>query len=405
MRDSIKRLLLAVLLATVTALSPVAVAEEPAVVGDLGLVRSEGDFPRLETSQLMGEQESLPPRVDLGEGLPPAGHQNGQASCVGWTLGYYYKTFQEYRERGWDISSVEHQFSPAWIYNQRTTDNCEQDAGMSYYDGLRILEEKGAATLASFPYDPNNTCTQPSPNLHDEAQTYRIDSFRNVFAGAGSADMDVLKTLLADGQPIAVGVPVYDSFFAVTRDDLVVPQRGPDETLYGGHAMLVVGYDDDIGGFKTMNSWGDDWGRDGYCYLSYDFMKHDAWEGWVMKDYVASEPSFYGEVTVDGQAAEGTEVTALIEGASCATTTTESRDGAAYYSLRIPMDDPDTPEKEGGSEGDVVSFEVGSTLAEETATWEPDASISRNLSVTTGAKTEQKTEYVFVPNIFVRKGP
>ncbi len=405
MRDSIKRLLLAVLLATVAALSPVVVAEEPAVAGELGLVRSEGDFPRLETSRLMGGEESLPPRVDLGEGMPPVGSQGGQGSCVGWTLGYYYKTFQEHSERGWDISSAEYQFSPSWIYNQRTTDECEDDAGMSYYDGLRILEEQGAATLASFPYDPNDTCTQPPSSLYSEAWPYRIESFRNVFAGPGSADMDVLKTLLADGQPIAVGIPVYDSFFEVTHNDPLVPQHRSDETLYGGHAMLVVGYDDDMGGFKTMNSWGDGWGRDGYCYLSYDFMKHDVWEGWIMEDYVASGPSFHGTVTVNGEAVEE-KVAALIEGVSYATATTEMRDGVAQYSVRIPVDDPDTPEKEGGSEGDVVSFKVGATPAEETATWERDASIPLDLSASTGAKTEQKTEYVFfLPNVFVRKGP
>lgn len=405
MRDNIKKLLLIVFLVAISILdAPAVVSEEPAIESDLGLVRSKGDFPRLDLKRLV-VAKSLPSRVDLGEGLPPAGRQRGQASCVGWTLGYYYKTFQEYEERGWDISSVEHQFSPAWIYNQRTTDQCEQDRGMSYYDGLRILEEKGAATLASFPYDPEDTCTQPSSDLYDKARAYRINSFKNVFAGPGSADMDVLKTLLADGQPIAVGIPVYDSFFGVTRNDPIVPQHRADETLYGGHAMLVVGYDDDVGGFKTMNSWGGNWGKDGYCYLSYDFMKHDAWEGWIMEDHVASGALFHGTVTVDGQAAEGTEVAALINGVSYAATTTESRDGAAYYSMHIPMDDPDTSEKEGGSEGDVVSFEVGATPAKEKATWEQDTSIPLDLSASTGAPEDQEKERVFVPIVMYKTGP
>lgn len=404
MRNHIKRALLAVFVLAFSILSgPVIVAEEPSVERGLGLLRSKGDFPRLDTSRVMAE-EGLPSRVDLSGGLPTVGSQGGQASCVGWTLAYYYKTFQEYEEWDWDISSPDRQFSPAWIYNQRTTDECERDAGMSYYDGLRILEQQGAVTLASFPYDPNDSCTQPPSALYSDAWAYRVDSFKNVFAGAGAADINVLKNLLANDQPIAVGIPVYASFYEVTQSDPVVPRHRPDETLYGGHAMLIVGYDDEIGGFKTVNSWGADWGRDGYCYLSYDFMKHDAWEGWIMEDHVASGASFHGTVTVNEDAAEGAKVAALIDGVPYATNTTESRDGEAHYSVRIPVDNPNTSEKEGGAEGDVVSFQVGAARAEETATWKPGASISVDLSVSTSATGDQE-ERVFLPVVMYKTAP
>ncbi|MEA3406893.1 MAG: C1 family peptidase [Chloroflexota bacterium] len=397
---NVKRLLLIVFLATVSALvSPGVVAGDPPVEGGLGLVRSKGDFPRMDASRLAVAGEDLPPKVDLSAGLPPAGSQGGQASCVGWALGYYYKTFQEHEERGWDISSPEHQFSPAWVYNQRNTSQCEQDAGMSYYDGLQILQ-KGAGTLASFPYDPRDTCTRPSSALQREAQIYRIDDFQNVFAGSEIVNINLLKSLLADGQPFAIGVPVYTSFYDVTHSDPLVPRHQPGERLCGGHAMLVVGYDDAIGGFKTINSWGADWGRDGYCYLSYDFVKHDAWEGWVMHDHVAPVASFLGAVTVDGKAAQGVEVTALIDDTPYATTATEFRDGAARYSVRIGMDDPNTCEKEGGSDGDVVSFKVGATFAEETGVWQGGRTIPLDLSVSTGAEANQEKEYVFLPAIF-----
>jgi transcription initiation factor IIF auxiliary subunit len=34
--------------------------------------------------------------------------------------------------------------------------------------------------------------------------------------------------------------------------------------------MLVVGYDDTKEAFKLMNSWGDDWGVDGFCWIDYN---------------------------------------------------------------------------------------------------------------------------------------
>jgi C1A family cysteine protease len=390
MKKTKRLLVIALLVITSVLIAPVAVAEEPERDGALGLVRSKGDFPRLDVSRLTVREESLPSKVDLSTGMPPAGRQGSQASCVGWALGYYYKTYQEQRERGWDVTSAEHQFSPAWIYNQRNTSQCERDTGMSFYDGLQILRQEGAATLASFPYDSRDTCTQPPSSLHSEARAYRIDSFRNVFAGSGVVNLSVLKTLLANGQPIAIGVPVYTSFYRVTSSDPLVEQHQPGEAFCGGHAMLIVGYDETMGGFKTANSWGQAWGRDGYCYLSYDFVKHDAWEAWVMEDYVAPAATFHGAVTVDEEAVQGVEVKAMIDGTPYATTTTEIRNGAARYSVRISMDDPNTSAREGGSEGDVVSFKVGTTLAEETAVWDRGESMRVDLAVRTQEESGQE---------------
>lgn len=44
-------------------------------------------------------------------------------------------------------------------------------------------------------------------------------------------------------------------------------QRPPEE--YGGHAVLLVGYDAD--GFLAKNSWGTDWGAGGYFVVPYDY--------------------------------------------------------------------------------------------------------------------------------------
>jgi hypothetical protein len=55
----------------------------------------------------------------------------------------------------------------------------------------------------------------------------------------------------------------------------------------GLHAMCVVGYDDDkgLGGaFEVVNSWGKDFGDDGYFWLTYDAFKILGTEAYVMND-------------------------------------------------------------------------------------------------------------------------
>jgi hypothetical protein len=274
------------------ALSAPALADAPWVSYPLGLVPSTWDGLLYNASAV--SLAALPPAVDLSAHLPPIGDQGRQGSCVGWALGYYYKGFQESVERSWSMTDVGHQFSPAYLYNQRNTDDCAGTSGMSLRGGMTILRDKGAASLAAFPYNANDPCTLPSADVMAAAWEYRIVDFAPLFLGAGTADVAVLKALLARGEPFVLSVPVYSGFYRVSASAPVVERPAAGEERRGGHALFVVGYDDARGGFLVVNSWGVDWGVDGRGYLSYEFVQHDATEAWVMTDHVgegAPQPS------------------------------------------------------------------------------------------------------------------
>ena len=54
-----------------------------------------------------------------------------------------------------------------------------------------------------------------------------------------------------------------------------------DGNGHGGHAMVVVGYDEE--GFIIRNSFGEKWGKKGYCWYPYaDWGAH--WEIWTTID-------------------------------------------------------------------------------------------------------------------------
>ena len=64
--------------------------------------------------------------------------------------------------------------------------------------------------------------------------------------------------------------------------DVWRPHEIPN-TYHGGHAMCVVGYDDNRygGSFEVQNSWGTSWGNNGYIWIEYnDFAAfvHEAYE-------------------------------------------------------------------------------------------------------------------------------
>jgi C1A family cysteine protease len=95
--------------------------------------------------------------------------------------------------------------------------------------------------------------------------------------------VDRVKQYLCAKFPAMFGFTVYDSIDDAAHDGRIpYPTRG--EHVKGGHAVAAVGYDDTVrvpqgdgarsttGAFLIRNSWGRDWGMDGYGWLPYDYV-------------------------------------------------------------------------------------------------------------------------------------
>lgn len=61
------------------------------------------------------------------------------------------------------------------------------------------------------------------------------------------------------------------------RQNLPSTAEDGGEKEYGGHAVLIVGYDER--GFLVKNSWGTDWGDAGYATIAYDYHRLYALQG------------------------------------------------------------------------------------------------------------------------------
>ncbi|CAF4984596.1 unnamed protein product [Rotaria sp. Silwood1] len=85
-----------------------------------------------------------------------------------------------------------------------------------------------------------------------------------------------MKSCLAEGYPFAFGILTYKSFHDAAKNGGRVPMpKLPYESQnasHGAHAMLAVGYSDLSQCFIVRNSWGNNWGEKGYCYIPYKYM-------------------------------------------------------------------------------------------------------------------------------------
>lgn len=217
--------------------------------------------------------DSPPSSVDNRDGLPPVGNQGTQGSCVGWAVGYYCFSHQMWLEdSSRNVSLPKYQYSPAFIYNHI---NSGWDLGSMISDAMRHLWTFGCATMADMPYNQNDWKQWPLPNVYINASRSQLISYQ--WIGLENATrLDVLKAYLADGNVAVTSIEVYEDFFDFdSLDNVYSLQNAMNESL-GGHAVCIVGYDDDKatpdgnGAFLMVNSWGAGWGDAGFWWMSYE---------------------------------------------------------------------------------------------------------------------------------------
>jgi hypothetical protein len=220
--------------------------------------------------------------------LPPVDSQGSQGSCVGWAVAYYTKTAIEKKEEGWNVtSSMANIYSPAFIYNQRP--NNSGDFGMVISDALDILVSSGCCKWNSMPYDDGDHQSQPSSFALADGNNYRAATYERLgsYRSLSSTTIQEIKDwLVASETPVVIGMDVYDSFMRYRGANNGVITGGVSGPKRGGHAMAIVGYDDNVGGgsFKIVNSWGPDWGLNGFVWIPFSELRRGVHSVYTIDD-------------------------------------------------------------------------------------------------------------------------
>ncbi len=198
---------------------------------------------------------ALPSSYDLSSDMPDIRDQGQQGSCVAFTLSYMAGFFEQREARKREV------FSPAFLYNHLFV----RGKGGIYIDqALDFMKKNGICKEKDFPYNQTDSISPPSSSIKNRARKYHINSYRPIY------DLIDLKSTLATRNPIVGGFMVDESFIRLKGSNV---WPGPGLKGVGGHAMLVVGYDDDKQAIKVINSWGKRWGEQGYGWIAYDYVE------------------------------------------------------------------------------------------------------------------------------------
>jgi len=153
-------------------------------------------------------------------------------------------------------------------YNERVISHTtDTDSGASLRDGIKTLKKLGDCTENLWPYNLGQFASKPPTMAYQNAKNYQITSYYRLSA------LEEMKHTLSSGWPFVFGFAVYKSFESkeTTKTGIVkMPEK--DERLLGGHAVLAMGYDDAKKYFIVRNSWGKEWGDQGYFYMPYKYL-------------------------------------------------------------------------------------------------------------------------------------
>ena len=120
-----------------------------------------------------------------------------------------------------------------------------------------LLAEHGTCRQELWP-DDRPTPTVREEQLEADAERYRLE------ANPWPISVDDVRKVLSAGCPVHVSMNTGKAFSGVGRDGVFNAAEAASGR-HGRHAMLIVGY---VGNFFTLkNSWGTDWGDQGYCYV------------------------------------------------------------------------------------------------------------------------------------------
>ena len=124
-----------------------------------------------------------------------------------------------------------------------------------------VCREDIPAGQGGWPYDLSKAFILPDLKAMRAATAHRIHSYYRIYE-TGNDRLEAIMAALQGLHPVVFGTTVDESFRRI--NDLT--PWSPTEADIGGHAMVVVGYLRGLG-FIVKNSWGADWGENGFCIM------------------------------------------------------------------------------------------------------------------------------------------
>ncbi len=200
----------------------------------------------------------LPIKYSYREHMTPVRNQYNLGACCAFAA-LSVKEYFDSKEYAKEID-----LSEQWLYAKCKEIDGYPGEGTYLRAAADVLLKSGACEEKFWPYEARHPAAKnPLSGADLNAQQYKITSYAYVPAYLAS-----VKTALYQNGPLIVGVEVKQNFYNIGTNGIIPKPAG---SMLGGHAMCVVGYDDDKQMLEIKNSWGEGFGDKGYVWLPYAY--------------------------------------------------------------------------------------------------------------------------------------
>jgi C1A family cysteine protease len=224
----------------------------------------------------------LPPATDLRPWCPAIEDQKEIGSCTA-QAGVALIEFFENKAFGTYVDA-----SRLFLYKvTRRLAHLQGDSGAYLRTTMEALTAFGVPPEEYWPYNTETFDEEPSAFCYAFGQNYKAITYYRLDPQGTSPNelLRRLKTNLAASLPAMFGFTVYDSIRQAAGNGGRIPFPYQGDRVVGGHAVVAVGYDDEIavhhgrpeapaskGAILIRNSWGVGWGEGGYGWLPYAYV-------------------------------------------------------------------------------------------------------------------------------------
>jgi C1A family cysteine protease len=228
------------------------------------------------------QAKSLPASFDLREWCSSVEDQGPLGSCTAHA-GVAVIEYYERKSHGRHIDA-----SRLFLYKvTRNLMKMRGDTGAYLRSTIGAMVLFGVPPEEYWPYTDGlqNFDNEPPAFCYSFAQNYKTLKYYRHDPPSAEPDavLNRVKNYLTAGHPAMFGFTVYSSI-EQANDTGRIPFPSLRDKIEGGHAVVAVGYDDKMniknehseeetsGALLIRNSWGKDWGEEGYGWLPYEYI-------------------------------------------------------------------------------------------------------------------------------------
>lgn len=198
--------------------------------------------------------------------------QGQEGACTGFGLA----TVANYLLRRRKVVSDPNPVSPRMLYEMaKRYDEWpgEQYSGSSARGAMKGWHKHGVCGHDCWPYNAKRT----DRRLTDERTTDALRRPLGAYYRVNHKDLVAMHSAMAEVGVLYATAAVHRGWEDID-DEGLIPLSGE---MLGGHAFALVAYD--RRGFWIQNSWGPDWGKNGFALISYDDWLINGTDVWVAR--------------------------------------------------------------------------------------------------------------------------